>query len=183
MSLSDLAAIGSFVSGFAVLVSLVFLYFQLRQVNAQVVQAEKNQQATIRQARASRTIEVMLAASEPSLAGAIHKAFGGGAEMSDTEIGQFTQFCRASFYNWEDSFYQHREGLLDDAAFDAFERSIQSVISNVAMRAGWRMQRRAFGPAFVEWLDSQHVQTPLVTLDRQSSWRKALDAERSGASY
>src|SRR5476651_1302747 len=175
MSLSDLAAMGSFISGFAVLVSLVFLYFQLRQLNAQVVQAEKNQQATIRQDRASRTIEVMLAASEPSLAGAINKAFSGGVEMSDTEVTQFGQWCRASFYNWEDSFYQHREGLLDDAAFNAFERSIKSVVSNVAIRAGWRMQRHAFGPAFVEWIDSQHGQTRLTTLDWNSSWKKALD--------
>jgi hypothetical protein len=41
MSLSDLASLGSFVSGVAVLVSLVFLYFQLRQMNAQVLQTEK----------------------------------------------------------------------------------------------------------------------------------------------
>lgn len=34
MSRSDLASLGSFVSGFAVLVSLVFLYFQLRQMNS-----------------------------------------------------------------------------------------------------------------------------------------------------
>lgn len=182
MTLSDLASLGSFASGLAVLVSLVFLYFQLRQVNAQVLQAEKNQQATIRQARASRTIEVMLAASEPSLALAMNKAFNGDA-MSDVEIAQFSQWCRASFYNWEDSFYQHREGLLDDAAFNAFERSIRSVVANVAMRAGWRLQRRAFGPEFVEWLDRQHTQTPLMSLDRQSSWKKALEAENSGAAY
>jgi hypothetical protein len=39
MSLSDLAALGSFVSGLGVLVSLVFLYFQLRQIGVQVKQA------------------------------------------------------------------------------------------------------------------------------------------------
>jgi hypothetical protein len=42
MSLSDLASLGSFVSGAAVLVSPVFLYFQLRQLSGQVKQAEKN---------------------------------------------------------------------------------------------------------------------------------------------
>jgi hypothetical protein len=52
MSLSDLAALGSFVSGVAVLVSLVFLYFQLRQVGAQVQQAERNQQAMIQAPKA-----------------------------------------------------------------------------------------------------------------------------------
>jgi hypothetical protein len=36
MTLSDLAALGSFVSGLAVLVSLIFLWFQLRQMNEQI---------------------------------------------------------------------------------------------------------------------------------------------------
>ena len=43
MSLSQLAEIGSFTSGVAILASLIFLYFQLRQINQQVKQAEKNQ--------------------------------------------------------------------------------------------------------------------------------------------
>lgn len=41
MTLSDFAAIGSFVSGGAVLVSLVYLSLQVRQT-------ERNQQASIR---------------------------------------------------------------------------------------------------------------------------------------
>lgn len=45
MSLSDLAALGSFVGGVAVLVSLIFLYFQLRQIGAQMAQADNNQRA------------------------------------------------------------------------------------------------------------------------------------------
>jgi hypothetical protein len=51
MTLSDLAPIGSFISGLAVLVSLVFLCFQRRQVGAQVQQTELHQQASIRQGR------------------------------------------------------------------------------------------------------------------------------------
>ena len=57
MTLADLAALGSFVSGFAVLVSLVFLYFQLRQLNAQVLQGERNQRALLNQGVATRITE------------------------------------------------------------------------------------------------------------------------------
>jgi hypothetical protein len=49
MSPSALAEIGSFISGVAILSSLIFLYFQLRQINHQVKQAEKNQRSAIRQ--------------------------------------------------------------------------------------------------------------------------------------
>jgi hypothetical protein len=54
MSLSDLASLGSFVSGFAVLISLIFLYFQLRQVNRQVRQAEINQRSLVGQTRTAQ---------------------------------------------------------------------------------------------------------------------------------
>jgi hypothetical protein len=67
MSLSDLASLGSFVSGIAVLLSLVFLYFQFRQVNLQVKQTEKNQQALIRQNRATRSVDLNMRRAEGSL--------------------------------------------------------------------------------------------------------------------
>ena len=58
MSLTDLASLGSFISGVAVLLSLIFLYYQLRQLRAQVRQAEKYQQTLVKQARTSRVMEV-----------------------------------------------------------------------------------------------------------------------------
>ena len=59
MSLSQLAEIGSFISGVAILSSLIFLCFQLRQINQQVKQAEKNQQSAIRQGQATRSVGIV----------------------------------------------------------------------------------------------------------------------------
>lgn len=69
MSLSDLASLGSFISALAVLISLIFLYFQLRQLAVQVKQAEKNQQAAIQQSRNHRRIDMFMdRANNPVLA-------------------------------------------------------------------------------------------------------------------
>src|SRR5215472_11229819 len=68
MSLSDLASLGSFVSGAAVLASLVFLFFQMRQMTEQVRQTERNQRATINQERIAQYSDRLLRWSEPSLA-------------------------------------------------------------------------------------------------------------------
>ena len=59
MSLSDLASLGSFVSGIAVLMSLVYLALQVRQT-------ERNQQISIRHSRASRTVQLHLALADPA---------------------------------------------------------------------------------------------------------------------
>ena len=70
MTLSDLASIGSLVSGMAVLASMVFLYFRLRQMNAQAQQAERNQRAVIRLGRVAQRIDLNIALMEPSAADA-----------------------------------------------------------------------------------------------------------------
>jgi hypothetical protein len=82
MSLSELAEMGSFISGVAILSSLIFLYFQLRQINQQVKQAEKNQQSAIRQGRATRTVDIVLTGTEPSLADAFMKGTFGDSALS-----------------------------------------------------------------------------------------------------
>ena len=84
MSLSVLASLGSAISGFAVLISLVFLYFQLRQVTEQIRQAERNQRATIAQFRASRTVDAMLQGCEASMADAFFKATAVEADLTMT---------------------------------------------------------------------------------------------------
>ena len=70
MSLSDLAALGSFVSRMAVLASLGFLYFQMRQITEQVRQAERNRQAIMQQGRAARHIPVVLSGTQTHLSAA-----------------------------------------------------------------------------------------------------------------
>ena len=182
MSLSDLASLGSFVSGFAVLVSLVVLYFQLTQLNAQVRQTEKNQQAVIRQARSTRTVDIVLTGTEHSFAEAWAKVRSG--ELSASGLNQLNSYWRATFYNWEDAFYQHRDGLLTEHAFSAVTANVRSIVRNVVNRAQWRMQRASFGPEFVAWLDELVAQTPSQEqADIMVLWNDALAAERSGAPY
>ncbi len=61
MSLSDFASLGSFVSGFAVLISLIYLALQVRLT-------KRNQQISIRHSRASRIVELHLALADPAVA-------------------------------------------------------------------------------------------------------------------
>src|ERR1700728_4538990 len=111
MSLSDLASLGSFVSGFAVLTSLIYLALQVRQT-------ERNQQISIRHSRVSRIVELHVALAEPAVANAWLHGSGSPLELTQTELSQFTNLCRALFFHFEDSFYQRDEGLLNADAFE-----------------------------------------------------------------
>jgi hypothetical protein len=107
VTLSDLAALGSFVSGLAVLVSLIFLYFQIRQISEQVKQAEKHQRAAIGQGRVNRMVELSLRTVESEFGVAMANVLTNSEKLTAHELFQFLHYSRALFLNAEDTYYQH----------------------------------------------------------------------------
>ena len=177
MSLSDLAALGSFVSGFAVLVSLVFLYFQIRQVNAQVKQAEKNQKAAIRHSRINRLVELNTGCMDASIADAISKGLSGAEDISLTQLRQFRTYMVSHVSHFEDSFYQRQEGMLDDAAFATFVGGVKASVSRPGYRAGWNLLGGKRADEFAKFMEAQFAQTPLArSTDDLAEWKDALAA-------
>jgi len=176
MGLSDLASLGSFVSGLAVLVSLVFLYFQLRQVNAQMHQSERNQQAAIAQARTERQVAVLIAMSDAAQAyvGAIR----GGEGLSETEFAQFTLLHRALMVNGENAFLHHETGLITDATFESARLSMKYLATVPAFRAHWPAVRPSCGTRFAAFMDGIIAETPVaVPVDALAAFKANYAAE------
>lgn len=161
MSLSDLASIGSFVSGVAVLVSLVFLFFQMRQMTEQVKQAEKNQRAVIQQARTTRNADFNIAiATSPELTEATLKVYAGEA-LTMSEWFRYNVVQGAYYQHAEDSFYQHKHGLLPDDAYHGFENTLRVVLARPGARLAWKIVRPRFDDDFVEYMDRLISATPI----------------------
>ncbi len=177
MSLSDLASLGSFVSALAVLVSLVFLWFQLRQMNHQVRQAEKNQRAAIRQAHSTRISETFLRRMEHAELWV--KLYGSDPDIDDAGLYEVLQMGSAIWFSIEDSFYQHRDGLLDEAAWKANVAGLRNVASGAFMRATWEFTRSsAVGSDFVAYVDALMAEVPAAgRMNVIDEFRKALARE------
>ena len=177
MALSDLAALGSLVSGFAVLTSLVYLALQVRQT-------ERNQQISIRHSRASRIVELELALADPALATAWLHGSGNPQEITQTELGQFTSLCRALFFHFEDSFYQREEGLLNDDAFETVVAGARLLARSPGLRAAWKIARPNFGGRFLDFMDgvvAGAAVEPPVDLSLEA-WKVAFASEVSRTS-
>ena len=184
MSLSDLAALGSFVSGLAVLISLVFLYFQLRQIGQQVAQAERNQQASIQQTRTNRLVDLYLrAATDSSLTEAIAKAMAGSDELTANQWRQFISFSRASFLSGEDAFYQRKHCLMQEDAFENLVGYTRTTMVHPAMRLAWKQLRANFGRDFVAFFDKSIVEFPMAAVEDDAQalarWKADFAAERA----
>jgi hypothetical protein len=181
MSLSDLASLGSFVSGVAVLASLVFLYFQVRQVNAQVLQTERNQRAMLQQGRAARAVSVYLeAASTPDLADAVRRVGSDDLDLTPTAFTQFWFWAGAIVQNFEDTYLQHRHGMLDDASFDSAVGLMRVNLGAEGFRAAWRIMRAARTAEVCAFLDrlAEEAATAPSRGDIYQRWRAELELGR-----
>jgi hypothetical protein len=177
MSLSNLASLGSFVSGFAVLISLIYLALQVRQT-------ERNQQISIRHSRVSRIVELQLALADPAVAAAWLHGSGSPQEITQTELSQFTNLCRALFFHFEDSFYQREEGLLNDDAFETVVAGVRLLARSPGFRAAWSFGRPNFGGRFLEFMDgvvAGSAVEPPVDLSLEA-WKVAFASEASRTS-
>ena len=180
MSLSDLAAIGSFVSGIAVLISLVFLYFQLRQIGVQVHQAERNQQASIRDNRASRIVDIIMRSTDPSLSDAILKVMRGDEDISETQFRQFNMFFQARLIHAEEALSQYRDGLLNQSSFDQVGKSLRVAFSYPGARAIYSRIRPGFPDEFVAYADKIVASTPVGSApDLWASFRSDVADEKA----
>jgi hypothetical protein len=180
MTLTDIASLSSAISGIAVVASLVFLYFQIRQVTAQVKQAEKNQRSIVEQGRSTRVSDIQMhVASEPTLAVAVEKAMTGAADMTQTEFTQFRLYTYARFALSEDTFLQHKNGLMSDEAFATWERTFVVGFGAPGPRVMWKWVRQSYDPEFVAFTDKIMARAVVRGGDDLARWNTDLAAEKA----
>jgi hypothetical protein len=177
MSLSALASLGSLVGGIAVLISLIYLALQVRHT-------KRNQQIAIRHSRVTRIVELHLALADPAVADAWLHGSASPGELTQTELNQFINLCRAHFFHFEDSFYQREEGLLNDDAFETVVAGARLLARNPGLRAAWRMARPNFGGRFLDFMDGVVARSAVDKPGDPSleAWKVAFAAEVSEAS-
>lgn len=174
MILSVLASVGSFVSGFAVLTSLIYLALQIRQT-------ERNQQIAIRHSRVSRAVELHLALANPVMSDAWLHGGRLPEKLTQTEAAQYLHLCRAYFFHFEDSFYQRREKLLNDDAFETVVAGVRMLATSPGFRVAWKMARSNFGGRYLHFMDqlvAEAASQAPVDLSLET-WKNAFASEEA----
>ena len=162
MSLSDLASLGSFVSGVAVLVSLVFLYFQLRQLSGQVRQAEKNQRAALSQGYSTRITENVHWFAEQANAELRTRVDAGETAFTAVELHRLRQMLRTILFNFQDVYQQHQSGLIDTWAFSSSVLGTRTLIGTPVLRALWMDVAPTMAPEFRAVVETMLAEMPIT---------------------
>ena len=147
MTLADLSSLGSFISGIAVLASLIFVGFQLRQ-NTQAVRA------TASQAHASNLQQIVTLVVEN---GEVARLWRLGLldidSLTDDERVRFVAFLSGLFRFWESSRLQWRHGQLDNEHWENVAQQAIDFASQPGVKHFWEIRRHWHSAEFQKWYD------------------------------
>ena len=170
MALSDLAALGSFISGIAVVVTLVFLLVQTRQTL-------KNQRSLMQQGRTTRIVDLIFRQTEPQLTDVMVRGRSGDATLEPLQVETFLSVARASLISMEDTYLQHQHGTIDPSVWMTSTSRLADALAQPGMRAAWNSFRLNFSKDFVEHCDGLIAKTPLaLPADRVARWKADVAA-------
>jgi hypothetical protein len=171
VSLSDLASIGSLVSGIAVVISLIYLSFQIRQT-------AKNQRGTMHQMRAALTTDIMLRIAESGLAPTFRAGLSGSPEISEAQFWQYFYAASAILRTTENAYTQYQDGLVSEAHFATAKASARTFLANPGYRALWQVTRLNREPGFREFMDQLATETAVpASTDLFAVWKSLLQNE------
>jgi hypothetical protein len=148
MTLSDLASIGSLVSGIAVLASLIFVGLQLRQ-NTQAVRAEASQ------AHSQNWQNIVTPIIDNGEVARLWRlCLGSINDLTDDENVRFLSLASGIFRFWEGSRLQWRHGQLDTEHWQYVERQIEDVAGASGIKDYWVKRGHWHSTEFAKWYET-----------------------------
>ena len=147
MSLEQLANLGEFLGGLAVIFTLIYLAVQIRQ-NTRSIRASTL--ATNTDAWAKMLIQI----ADPGTVDAYLQGSIGKPDLAPREFLQFFLMSRALFVSLENQYQQYLDGTLDEEIYLGYERSITTqLLTFRGFRRYWQQNRMEYTPQFRTHVD------------------------------
>jgi len=152
MTLEALGNLGEFVSGLAVVISLLYVAFELR-TNTRVVRA-----SSAAQSQDSLASINDLVATAPELAELYARAASQGtlAGLEQHEVLRVTTFLRANMQRFESMYFRYEAGLLDARVWEVRRDWLAGFVKTPLVAEWWGDERHSslFMPDFIADLES-----------------------------
>lgn len=148
MSLADLASLGSFVSGVAVAITLIFLVIQMRQ-NTLAVRAAASQALSSGYAELSS-----ITVTNGDMARIFRLGLSDLGQLNDDERVRFIGYVSIGLRFMESARLQWRRGQLDKEHWQALEGDIKDIVAQPGVKAYWALRRHWHAEEFRQWLEA-----------------------------
>ena len=167
MTLEQLANLGEFIGGIAVIASIIYLAIQIRQ-NTKLVRSSTLATNTMNWS----SMLVNLASSDKS--DAYLSGILGREDISPQHFVQFIQVARAMLVSFETQYHQYLSGALDKDIYLGYERACRDqMLAFPGFQMAWEITRDGFSPQFVTLVDRI-----IDELSPEDSFRLSADWQR-----
>ena len=146
MTIDQLGSIGEFVAAIAMLVTLAYIAFQIRQ-NTALARAQST-----REISNLYSINHTLAA-HPDWIDIIRRGHHNFSALSKDEQACFHHITAPLLNQFEAAFRMHRQGLIDEDLYQSWRSIILSILSTPGARQWWPMARIVLGSGCAAELD------------------------------
>ncbi len=147
MTLLEWGALGELIGGIAIIGSLIYVGFQVKD-NARATRSAAANDASV--AMQSWYLEI---GSDAEKSAAFLNGMANPDSLSREEFFQFTMMTHAAFLAFQNAYYLSQEGTLDPG----LQRSITNIILGVKDQPGlhvyWNERKQLLYPGFVEFVD------------------------------
>ena len=170
ITLETLANLGEFVGAIAVVASLVYLGYQVRQ-NTQSLRTENY-------ARVLDRVSTMQArlSSDPAFSELVARGAADVSRLTVIERVQFTWTFYEMFGAFEFMFHQVEAGALSDEVWKRWSGTLAWWISLPGVRAWWVARPAPFSASFTVYMDAQMQEGPLDS-DATKRWSVFLSGK------
>ena len=132
MSLQELGSLGELVGGIAVIVSLLYLAFQIRQ-NTKTSRAS-NYESVLNGLRQFHT----LIAQDGELADIYMRGSADLSSLNPKEFVRFNMTLYNVFTNFGVALHLHQQGMIEDRLLQDFEDGLISILAQPGVLAWWK---------------------------------------------
>ena len=152
MDLNQLANLGEFIGGIAVIVSLLFVGFQLQQTNATL------KSTTSYEALKNFNLLNEVFIADPVLSSLVYRLETGDEDGLDADERARLHYClRTAFQHMAAQQFLHRRGLLEDSLWEKYIAFARAITSTGFGAEWWArdMVRAPYPPDFVRTMTEE----------------------------
>jgi hypothetical protein len=156
VTLEDLGNIGEFVAAIAVVVSLVYVAFEIRQSSHQISQNTNSVLGSVELETTRLHSDWLLSvAKSPELGRIWRLGISEPTRLTEDEKVQFAMLIGSAFYGIEGPFRQYQRGLLSEDSWEPMEELVARYMRSPAVLEWWANRDVPFARSFSEYIDSK----------------------------
>ena len=175
MSLEQASLVAEIVSALAIIASLIFVGFQLRQAT----RAMRNSSSQAHSAIYSQVIAPIIDNGE--FAAIWRRGLADPTTLSDDEWVRVVACASSQFRFFESSRVQWLTGQLDEEHWQNIEAQVRSFLSQPGIQAWWKVRRHWHSQAFRAWIESLPADDGALLYGHAPKRRASKIATRRGS--